>query len=75
MSGIDLYSYLTLLCQYFSAGESVEMTFQYKPGVAERNRKIICFAWCNKNMGRGPPERTTTVPTTTPSTSLINNLV
>ena len=51
-------------------GERVQMTFQYHSSATDRNRnrRIICFAWCNAEHKRTAPLRTiatTTVATTT----------
>ena len=56
----------------FSGGEKVQMTFQYHSDVTDKNRQIICFAWCNKDNLKTAPTKppittTTTASTTTPT--------
>jgi len=31
------------------------MKFQYRQNATNRNRQIVCFAWCNANHEKTPP--------------------
>ena len=49
---------LFIFCEflfYYIGGETVEMRFQYHPEAQDRDRRIMCFVWCNGDMKRTPP--------------------
>lgn len=64
-----------MLVVTITGGESIQLTFKYHEGVTQKNRNIICFAWCNNEMKKSPPTRPTIPPTTTlaPTTTTQRN--